>query len=701
MMFLEELLAERARKIRLHELLLLLVRCALIGCLSLALMRPVISSRASGVRSPNMHTSAVILMDDSYSMNAGRPKTPWVEAREQALKYIDTLCKGDDVTVMFTSSAGKGPGPAALFDLDRIREIVKEASPRYEKSDVARALTAALQQLENQHNPRRELVFFSDMQAAGWSLNDGARWSFLSNTVRSSRLPPNIVLASVAQQRPNNIALIRIVPSRAVVDCYAPVNFNVTVANEGPEAAQDVSVSFAVDGAPKATRNVQMASGGSEVLSFEYKFETPGSHYVTCNVRSARDVLPDDNELNYSVMVVDRLPILLVDGDHREQELASETGFLRMALAPKNDNDVSWRTVIEPTVVDALDLRYTNFSKYRVVILCNVAALPASIVSELERFVVGGGGLMVTLGDRVQADIYNRDLYRQGAGLLPVALRQIDGGSESAPAVPRLVSTGDKGPAPSSGPIAVHLAGIVSNAPALELFRPEKGQDWSRAQIRKYFATAAPNTEDVRVTATFSSGAAALVQKSLGEGKVVLFTSAIDMDWSDLPVHPFYVPLMQNLILDLASAVIPPRNLQVGTVLTHVATGDMARKAHLLMPPKGDAIPLPAHHQGSLSVYSYEKTATPGLYSVGPEGDASQRVYYTVAADRDESSMARLEEADFQKLERDLGAHHAPDWNSLARFIGLDSGGYEISHFLIAAAILFCFLEVYLTRRWS
>ena len=391
MMFLEELMAERAKRIRLHELLLLLVRALLIACLALGMMRPVLQSAASGVRAPGVHTSTALLMDNSYSMNAGHSRTAWIEAREQALKYVDTLQRGDDVTVMFTSSAGKGSPPAALYDLDRVREIIRTATPRYERTDIPRALTAALQKLENQHNPRREMVFFSDMQAAGWNLNDRARWSFLSNTVKSSRIPPNIVLAQVAKARPNNLALIRIVPSRAVVDTYTPVVFNITAANEGLEAAKDVAVTFSVDGAPKTTRNVDLPPGGSEVLAFEHKFETPGSHYVSCVLHSAQDVLPDDNELFFSVAVVDRLPVLLVDGDHREQALASETGFLRLALSPRNDNDPSWRTVIEPTVIDTLDLRDTNFSKYRVIVLANVAALPASVVSDLERFVIGGG----------------------------------------------------------------------------------------------------------------------------------------------------------------------------------------------------------------------------------------------------------------------------------------------------------------------
>jgi hypothetical protein len=372
---------------------------------------------------------------------------------------------------------------------------------------------------------------------------------------------------------------------------------------------------------------------------------------------------------------------------------------MRCALSPKDDDDPNWRTVIEPTVVDMADLRYADLSKSKVVVLANVAALPGAVVSELERFVVAGGGLLVTLGNRVQSDAYNRDLYRQGSGLLPVPLERISGVKEEPRDPVRLVSD-------SGGSVMgekVNLGGIVSDAPALDLFRAERGQDWTKATIRNYFTTASPSgREDVRTLASYSNGAAALVQKKLGEGKVLLLTTAVDLDWSDLPVHPFYVPLIQNLVVDLASAIIPPRNIRVGQVLAHVAAGDVARKPTLLTPPKGEPIALKAQSQGALSIFSQENTEKPGLYTVAVEGAGPEdRVFYVVSPDRSESDLIRMQEADYQKLERDIGARHAPDWRSLARLIGLDAGGYEISEYLIMASILLCFFEIYLTRRWA
>jgi hypothetical protein len=533
--------------------------------------------------------------------------------------------------------------------------------------------------------------------------------------VQSSRVRPNTILASTPDARPANLALLRIDPSRQVVDCYSPVTFNVTVANEGTEAVSDATVTFIVDYAPKATRSVSLPPGGREVLAFEHKFERPGSHFLSCRLRAAQDALDDDNELCHSVVVIDRLPILLVDGDRRERALSSETDFLRLALSPRDADDPMWRTVIDSTVIDTSDLRYTDFSKFRVVVLANVAALPASVVSELERFVVAGGGLFITLGDRVQADSYNRTLFRQGGGLLPVALKRVEGAPRVAERDSGFVrQVAQPSPAPAAEP--VHLAGIVSNAGALDLFRPEKGQDWSRARIQAHFSTVAP-TEGVRALASYSNGDVALVQKQLGEGKILLLTTAVDTDWSDLPIHPFYVPLMQNLVFDLASAVIPPRNLSVGQTLVLVASGQAALKPHLLYAPqpigsgtlvqkpagaKSEASAMKMQRQGALTIYTHEDTAFPGLYVVAPEGGAPEdRVYYTVTADRSESVLTKLSDQDFQTLERDLGAHYAGDWNALARLIQLDAGGYEICKYLLMAAIVLCFVEIYLTRRWA
>ncbi len=700
MMFLEELLAERAWNLRLRSLILLAIRTLLVLFLVLAMLKPTVRWQAGAARTGRERISAVLLLDDSCSMRAGRPRTAWQEAQDLGLKYLEELKSGDDVTIVVTSKVAEASSAAALFDLEGAKNMVRNAQPSFTTADMPRAVAIALQLLENRHNPRRELVILSDLQTDGWHLEDGTRWSFIAGARKSSKFPPQVLLAPVLNARPGNLAILSVTPSRQVIDPFSEMFFHIEVLNDGEGPVGDVSVTFIVDGAPKTTQTLDLNPGERRVLDFAHRFDRSGSSYVGAKIRAVGDQYEEDNEQYLSVLVMDNLPVLIVDGDRRTGPLESETAFLSLALAPEDKEDPDWRTVLAPTVVDVTDLRDTDLLKYRVVVLANVAGLPSATVSELERFVIGGGGLLIALGDRVQPEAYNRDLFRHGSGLLPVALGDPSFGTGRS-AAPVLTSG-----TPSEAPAGrfVHLGQIVTRVAALDLFRPEKGQDWSSARVHNYFKTAPAAGDQVRVLAIYTDGQAAITQKKVGEGKVTLFTSSVDADWTDLPIQPFYVPFFQSLVLDLASQVVPPRNLSVDQSLSCVATGPLALKPHLLYPPKGNPITLPVQRQGNLSVFSYDQTRLPGLYTVAPEGgDTEGRVYYTVSMDQRESHLTRLGGEELQRLTdpEGLGARLVKTPEELIRAVGTGSGGYLLITHLLLLALACCFLELYLERRWS
>ena len=113
-------------------------------------------------------------------------------------------------------------------------------------------------------------------------------------------------------------------------------------------------------------------------------------------------------------------------------------------------------------------------------------------------------------------------------------------------------------------------------------------------------------------------------------------------------------------------------------------------------------IALKAQNQGALSISSYENTEKPGLYIVAPEdGNPSERVYYTVTADRAESNLTRMQSSDFTHLERDVGVRVAHEMERTGTFHGtrrrrIRDFGVPDSRCMIGL----CFVEVFLTRRW-
>ena len=65
----------------------------------------------------------------------------------------------------------------------------------------------------------------------------------------------------------------------------------------------------------------------------------------------------------------------------------------------------------------------------------------------------------------------------------------------------------------------------------------------------------------------YDDGSPALVEARRAQGRVMFFTSTVDRDWTDLPIRPGYLPLVQQLVryLGRANLEAPRRTVEVGT----------------------------------------------------------------------------------------------------------------------------------------
>ena len=120
-------------------------------------------------------------------------------------------------------------------------------------------------------------------------------------------------------------------------------------------------------------------------------------------------------------------PVLLVNGRPFGARLDQSAEWLRVALNPFEANQTPPANVTaRPTVVRPTEFAggtgKGDLTPYDCVFLCDVPSLTTEDAKRLEAFVRRGGGLVVCLGDQVQAKDYNEYLYRGGSGLLPAPL---------------------------------------------------------------------------------------------------------------------------------------------------------------------------------------------------------------------------------------------------------------------------------------
>lgn len=359
-----------------------------------------------------------------------------------------------------------------------------------------------------------------------------------------------VLIATGAAAR-DNVALREVRLTRPQIVAGQPIVVTATVANYSHEPLDGARVQIEVDGAPLPPVPVKtIAAGGRRTISAEVTFPDEGFSEVAVGLDTV-DGLPADNTRRRVLPVKRSLRVCLVNGQPATDPVRDEVYFLRSALAPAGP----FSSGIQVRTIDPGEIEATALNTFDCVALCNVAAPSRGAVAALERYVRRGGGLVFFFGEEVgDTDEYNRVFYADGEGLLPLPLKDLcrhdtgeASGAESAES-PRL-ETGATGVGlvrigehpvtamfPAGGAALtenVHFRAYYRCGLASDTSSDDSGADRERenAETQRSPNTRPPATTLAHFTDDWQSPA--LVERPFGRGRVLLFTSSIDLDWND------------------------------------------------------------------------------------------------------------------------------------------------------------------------
>ena len=164
-------------------------------------------------------------------------------------------------------------------------------------------------------------------------------------------------------------------------------------------------------------------------------------------------------------------------------------------------------------------------------------------------------------------------------------------------------------------------------------------------------------------------------------------------------MRPLYLPLMQRLTVHLASAVFPPRNLDVGKPLVAFLPVSDAGKDAQVVTPDGTTASVKIVKKVERGVIEFGKTQRPGLYTLTAPG--GQPSHYAVNASRRESDLQKLTDTEIA----DLAKQHGVDLvRSGAEYKALDHTrryGSELWKTLLWLLLGLAFLEIFLQQKFS
>jgi hypothetical protein len=582
-----------ARRFRLRERLLLIVRAVACAAIAIALAKPYTSCARKGPRVARGPQAVALVIDDSFASGYLVGGAPWLRrATDEARRILIQLGPEAEVAIVRASEAADHPSELTRDHL-RLRDQLLALEPSARPADTTRALARAAQLLASSSHQRRTVYLISLLARTGLRADDppwGAEGPALVTVDLRPDAMPNLAVTS-----------LRVDPDPGTGSRGMAFDAEVTSFGDAPA---NVELSLAIG--DRVVARGTLAIGPRERRAKRFLATLPpGTRATDASVSISGDALPIDDRRWVRASLRDRVRVLLVDGDPRTVRHDDELFYLEAALRPgdREDSGTQVRSItaeelagIEPRAkgkAGAIELE-----EFDAVVLANVAALPAERVDVLAQWVGRGGGILIAPGDRVDPAAYDRTMLP----LLAQSLR--DPIDTTWGATPQ-----------DRDSRALRLVKWESDHPIFAPFSTT-APELADAKFHKIVLLGpTTDTADRKVLARFTNGAAALVEASIGAGRTILYTSTLDRDWNDLPIHPGFLPLVQQTVRHLARkhAQVSAADHLVGASVA-LPTPDL-KKLQVQGPENISAIFEGDRITGRASV-RFARTEHPGVYRV-------------------------------------------------------------------------------------
>jgi len=602
-----------SRRLRWHQIVLFLLRAAFITLLVFAVAKPIFDRHASATPSERF-----IILDTSRSMGyqlGDRPtadSTPLDRGKQAASALLAGGGVNDRATLLTVGATTKIVGPPTRGGeayIPRLATLAAESTDTDLGSalDVAQALLA-----RRPTDSKIKLYVITDSHQGSWQ--PGAIEEFVA--AFPQRVETTIVNVAAAGAQNGWVADARFEP-----------------AADGIPAAVDVQVRATGAGGERTIKLIGAAglSERSQVVTLEtdapafVHFELPADfdpRGKTCEVvLDPPDGLPSDDRWYLSLDRAASLRVLVVEGRNRAGASASPGFAIRTALeALSTANDP-----IEVVSKRANEIAPADVTAADVVLWADVSEVSDVVADALGERVRRGLGLGMFLGPGVDIDFYNRrliDPVHRAQSLLPL----------------RLMDVAD---VPMSAGGLAPLESVAWDHPLLAgLFDPSLG-DLAQVAIRSHVRFAPSSNPDATILAT-ADGSPAIIDHTVGAGKVVVFNLSPDDVWSDLPRRKSFVPLVDRLLNHLSGG-LRRTNFTTGSAVAMVLPPLADGESLSVVGPKGESLTPNVSTVGAATRMTLPPLATAGVYRIERRGSNEPASTFVVQTSRGDSTITPIE----------------------------------------------------------
>lgn len=691
--FLKELQRTSIRRLKIRQIVLLVLRTLLVIALVLAFSRPVLRGPLAGMVGTRAATSVVILIDDSPSMSVRTEHgSLFTQATGAARDILTTVEANDKVHILSLSSLVGGlesvePLPSVAAALAKVSQLTESQV----SAPVTTGLRAARQILSTSPAANAEVFLITDGQATQFSMPPGEAAD--SAVQLGDRTHLYLITAPSGDEE--NAAVASAVVKSQLISLNNPVLLETTVRNFGNHPMENTVVSLYLDGQRVAQQTATVQSMGSMALQWAIIPKRVG--YLEGYVQMEEDCLDADNR-RYFVIHVPGAARVLVTGPSSDA-----MRFPTLALTLAGDTLVTGISSIHQALEQALPS--LDMTAYDVVLWCGPGIITPSTVDRLSQFVKSGGNLALFPGRTTDTRLYN-DMLLAALGIPPARVTQASAGGETE-------RTDQSRPFLTFGQLD------YAHPVFAGMFDEPAGRKKSSPSIespRVYTALGPKPAGGGHSIISLADGTSFLTEYKLGDGKILLFAVEPGLAWSDFPLKGIYAPLLHRSIAYLASETQPTTGTIVGQIIDSEQRlrAQDTRGPFVLHAPDGGEEKLTPSFSGTSGVARFRSlpTTTTGTYRLErapPGGKLDEtRPPATLAAipvniAPGESDLRKLSDTEWESFLAQHAiptgsAHRLTTGEQIEHVIRESRYGVELWKYCVVLAILCAILELAVGR---
>ncbi len=572
LMFFERREMSSVKHRRLEHILLFALRTLMLILLALLFANPFIKRDAAAIGGKKV---LVVAVDHSFSMRAADHLS---KAKDEARSLIAGLKPGDQAQILALGGTVQAL-TQLVSDPNELRVAVESIQPGDSRASFGELARYIRTLSESTHLPL-EVHLVSDLQK-----------SALPPGFADLRLDASTTLVFHQIGKPAaNFAVENVVAPARIFD-PKKVRVLATIANfAAPDDKVETSkknVSLILNNKVLQTKAVEIPTGGRAQVEFLALDAPYGFSRGEVRVEGA-DTLPADDRFYFAVERTDPRKVLFVDDGRRPRAQL----YYRAALESSGDSAFQME-VVRPDIAANQQL-----SHYAFVVLDDVGTVSSTLEDALKKYVNAGGSVLIALGPA----------------------------SAAQPKVPLTDETIEAAAyAGREGERFLDVAEIDSGHPALRSVEKFSGV--------KFYQAIHVTPGKSRVLARLNDQTPLVLERQLGEGKVLVFTSTFDNVANDLPLHASWVPFVERSAAYLAgSGAEQPVNLTVDSYV-ELRTADNKAAAAEVLDPDGKRL------------LSLAEATTAKNFAVNKEGffelktASGRHTLLAVHADRRESDL--------------------------------------------------------------